>query len=90
MSLGSAPPLPHRPPPLYPHTRVPHPLQVIPQPTISGFVVSGANRLPQRVIQEALAGMQGKTLNKELVYRVKRLNDWYEDNGVWGKVSELA
>ena len=66
-------------------------IAVVPQatanPVIKGVVVTGANVLPQREIEEAFRDQAGRTLNfPAFSTAVKRLNRWYEDRGIFGQV----
>ena len=54
---------------------------------IKGVVVTGANVLPQREIEEAFRDQAGRTLNfPAFSSAVKRLNRWHEDRGIFGQV----
>lgn len=56
-----------------------------------GVVVSGANVLPQREIEEAFGDQFGKTLNfPAFSASLRRLNRWYEDRGIFGQVTPLS
>jgi outer membrane protein insertion porin family len=62
-------------------------LQATANPVIKGVVVTGANVLPQREIEEAFRDQAGRTLNfPAFSTAVKRLNRWYEDRGIFGQV----
>lgn len=64
-------------------------VQVAANPTLRGLSTVGANVLPQSVIQGAFANMYGRPLNYvQLSAAVKKLAQWYEDNGVLGQVRE--
>lgn len=53
-------------------------------------MVSGANVLPQREIEEAFRDQAGHTLNfPKFSSAIKRLNRWYEDRGIFGQVGVL-
>ncbi len=55
-------------------------------PELRGVVVSGANVLPQRVIQDAFRAQHGRTLNfSEFSAALKRLNRWCEDRELFGQ-----
>ncbi|BDA46032.1 Outer envelope protein 80, chloroplastic [Coccomyxa sp. Obi] len=65
-------------------------LQATANPVIKGVVVTGANVLPQREIEEAFRDQAGRTLNfPAFSSAVKRLNRWYEDRGIFGQVTEV-
>ena len=56
-------------------------------PTLRSFSSVGGNVLPQSVVQRAFAGMHGRPLNyNQLADAMKKLTQWYEDNGVLGSV----
>lgn len=60
--------------------------QVTANPELRGVVVSGANVLPQRVIQDAFRSQHGRTLNfSDFSAALKRLNRWYEDRELFGQ-----
>jgi outer membrane protein assembly factor BamA len=61
--------------------------QATANPLVKGVVVSGANVLPQREIEEAFRDQAGHTLNfPAFSSAIKRLNRWYEDRGIFGQV----
>lgn len=65
-------------------------IEVTPNPELRGTVVTGATRLPQKVIQDGFDGMRGKVLNlNSLRNAVSSLNAWYEKNGVLGQVVDV-
>ncbi|GAB4822487.1 hypothetical protein N2152v2_009533 [Parachlorella kessleri] len=60
-------------------------LEVAANPTLRSFSAVGGNVLPQSVVQHAFAGMHGRPLNyNQLADAMKKLTQWYEDNGVLG------
>jgi hypothetical protein len=62
------------------------PAQATANPVVRGVVVSGANVLPQREIEEAFGDQFGKTLNfPAFSASLRRLNRWYEDRGIFGQ-----
>ena len=62
-------------------------IQATANPVVRGVVVSGANVLPQREIEEAFGDQFGKTLNfPAFSASLRRLNRWYEDRGIFGQV----
>jgi outer membrane protein insertion porin family len=63
---------------------------VTPNTELRGFAASGANVLPQSVIQDALSPLSGKTLNyNDLGNAIRKLNAWYEDRGVLGQIIDV-
>lgn len=65
-------------------------IEVTPNPELRGTVVTGATRLPQKVIQDGFDGMRGQVLNlNSLRNAVSSLNAWYEKNGVLGQVVDV-
>ncbi|KAI7843074.1 hypothetical protein COHA_003245 [Chlorella ohadii] len=65
-------------------------LEVAPNPELRGFTVTGANMLPQAVIEDAFKDMFGRTLNfNSMVKAVGKLNKWYEEKGVLGQVIDV-
>lgn len=65
-------------------------LEVAPNPELRGFTVTGANMLPQAVIEEAFRDLHGRTLNfNSMVQAVGKLNRWYEEKGVLGQVIDV-
>ncbi|KAI3429606.1 hypothetical protein D9Q98_005692 [Chlorella vulgaris] len=65
-------------------------LEVAPNPELRGFTVTGANMLPQAVVEDAFRDLHGKTLNfNSMVAAVGKLNRWYEDKGVLGQVIDV-
>lgn len=62
-------------------------LQVAANPELSGVIATGANLLPQIVIQDAFKDQYGKTLNFGSMHSaIGKLNTWYEDRGIFGQV----
>lgn len=62
-------------------------VQVEPNPELRGIVASGANVLPQRVIQDAFCLQHGRTLNfPAFGDAINRINDWYKERGLLGQV----
>jgi len=65
-------------------------IEVTPNPELRGTVVTGATRLPQKVIQDSFDGMRGRVLNlNSLRGAVASLNQWYERHGVLGQVVDV-
>ena len=65
-------------------------IEVTPNPELRGAVVTGATKLPEKVIQDSFNGMRGKVLNlNSLRGAVSSLNSWYERNGVLGQVVDV-
>lgn len=65
-------------------------IETVPNPELRGVVALGASSLPQKVIQDAFRGMQGRTLNYNgLSSAVAKLNAWYEKQGVLGQVVDV-
>ncbi len=65
-------------------------IEVTPNPELRGTVVTGATRLPQKIIQDGFDGMRGQVLNlNSLRNAVSSLNAWYEKNGVLGQVVDV-
>lgn len=62
-------------------------VQVEANDELRGIVVEGANALPQVVVEEAFAKMHGRTFNFNS-YRsaLGKLNGWYMDRGIDGRV----
>jgi outer membrane protein assembly factor BamA len=61
---------------------------VVPNEELKDMVTTGANTLPNHVIESALHDMQGKTMNFVSVKRaIKKLDSWYSDHGIVGQVS---
>ena len=61
--------------------------QATANPVVRGVVVTGANVLPQREIEEAFGAQFGRTLNfPAFSASLRRLNRWYEDRGIFGQV----
>ncbi|KAL4449506.1 hypothetical protein ABPG77_007150 [Micractinium sp. CCAP 211/92] len=64
--------------------------EVAPNPELRGFIVTGANALPQAVIEDAFKDLHGRTLNfNSMVQAVGKLNQWYEKKGVLGQVIDV-
>lgn len=62
-------------------------LELSPNPEVTGFVVSGADRLPAAVVRQALAPLYGQPLNyRAAEAAAERLNDWYDAAGIVGRV----
>ena len=62
-----------------------------PHPRLRSIVVSGADSLPTRVIQDAFAGQAGRTINfGEFRAGLDRLGQWYDDRGIPAKVTVPA
>lgn len=65
-------------------------IEVTPNPELRGTVITGATKLPGKVIQDSFNGMRGKVLNlNSLRGAVASLNSWYEKNGVLGQVVDV-
>ena len=65
--------------------------QVTANPELRGVRASGANVLPQRVIEDAFRAQYGHTLNfGAFSTALKRLNGWYEDRGLFGQARPSA
>ncbi|CAG9465111.1 unnamed protein product [Pedinophyceae sp. YPF-701] len=63
---------------------------VQPNPEIKGIVVSGANALPVKVLQDAFAGQYGRTLNfTDFSRAIQVINRWYENRGLFGQVADV-
>eukprot|EP00887_Chlorella_sp_A99_P003922 scaffold11.g3922.t1 len=66
-------------------------VEVTANPELRGLVAVGGNALPQSVIQEALRDQAGATLNFNCLGRaVQRLNQWYEERGILGHVTDVT
>lgn len=62
-----------------------------PHPRLRSIVVSGADSLPAKVIQDAFAGQAGRTINfGEFRAALDRLSEWYDDRGIPAKVTVPA
>ena len=62
-----------------------------PNQEIRGIVATGANVLPQRVIEDAFRDQYGHTLNfGRFSSALKELNGWYEDRGIYGQVNGVV
>jgi len=62
-----------------------------PHPRLRSIVVSGADSLPAKVIQDAFAGQAGRTINfGEFRAGLDRLSQWYDDRGIPAKVTVPA
>ncbi|GAX81347.1 hypothetical protein CEUSTIGMA_g8778.t1 [Chlamydomonas eustigma] len=65
-------------------------IKVVPNEELKGMVMTGANILPNNVIDNALHDMQGKTMNFVSVKRaIKKLDSWYSDQGIVGQVTDF-
>lgn len=65
-------------------------IEVTPNPELRGAVVTGATKLPGKIIQDSFNGMRGKVLNlNSLRKAVASLNSWYEKHGVLGQVVDV-
>ena len=61
--------------------------QVTPNDVVQSIKATGANALPEKVIESSFSGMCGKTLNLQSFKKaVGQLDKWYQDNGVVGQV----
>ena len=59
-----------------------------PYPKLRSIVVTGADALPTKVIQDAFAGQAGKTINfGEFRSGLDALSRWYDERGIPAKVS---
>lgn len=66
-------------------------IKVTPNPELKSIVATGADALPNTVVQEAFRGMYGKTVNfKHFAKGLKHIDTWYKDNGVLGQVVDFA
>jgi len=64
-------------------------IEVKENPKLTGVVATGADMLPQSLIEEAFEDQYGKTLNFENFGRaLGQLNKWYEDKGIFGQVTD--
>ncbi|KAK3280296.1 Outer envelope protein 80, chloroplastic [Cymbomonas tetramitiformis] len=62
-------------------------LKVTANPELRRLVVTGANALPQRVVEDEFQEQYSKTLNyKSFKRALERLNSWYEERGIFGQV----
>ncbi len=62
-------------------------MQVTPNDEVRGMVATGANMLPNKVVQDAFKGMHGRTLNFVAFKRaIHKLDKWYHDKGILGQV----
>jgi outer membrane protein insertion porin family len=60
---------------------------VKPNPELRSVVATGSGSLPTSVMQEAFAGLHGKTLNFASFARaVEKVDRWYRSTGVLGQV----
>lgn len=58
---------------------------------LRGVVSSGANVLPQAVVQETFKNQHGRPLNfKDFRASVKQINEWYDDRGIFGQVTDVS
>jgi outer membrane protein insertion porin family len=63
-------------------------IEVKENPKLTGVVATGADMLPQSLIEEAFEHQYGKTLNFQGFGRaLGQLNKWYEDKGILGQVT---
>ncbi len=61
--------------------------QAEPNPVLQGVMVTGADAMPARIIQDSFDGQAGNILNFGLFGQSMRsLNSWYENQGVFGQV----
>lgn len=64
-------------------------IEVKENPKLTGVVATGADMLPQSLIEDAFQDQYGKTLNFENFGRaLGQLNKWYEDKGIFGQVTD--
>ena len=64
-------------------------IEVKENPKLTGVVATGADMLPQSLIEEAFEDQYGKTLNFENFGRaLGQLNKWYEDKGIFGQITD--
>lgn len=65
-------------------------IKVTPNTPFKGLVASGANVIPNRVLQDAFRPLIGKTMNYVHFGRaVEKLDRWYQDQGVLGQVVDF-
>lgn len=63
-------------------------LQVTANKELQGVVVTGANTLPARLVEDAFGDQYGATLNfGRFGQSLDALNKWYEDRDIVGQVS---
>ena len=66
-------------------------LALKPHPRLRSIVVTGADSLPAKVIQDAFAGQAGKTINYGRFREgLDSLSRWYDDRGIPAKVTVPA
>merc|ERR1719375_852306 len=64
-------------------------IEVKENPKLTGVVATGADMLPQSLIEDAFEDQYGKTLNFENFGRaLGQLNKWYEVKGIFGQVTD--
>ena len=62
-------------------------LKVRANPELKGVVATGANTLPQVVVEEAFRDQYGRTLNfRAFKDSLGKVNRWYEERGIFGQV----
>ena len=62
-------------------------IQVTANKPLNGVVVTGANLLPQRLIEDAFRDQYGSTLNfARFSKSLEQLNNWYNDRDIVGQV----
>jgi outer membrane protein insertion porin family len=65
--------------------------QVRANPELKGVVATGANTLPQVVVEEAFRDQYGRTLNfRAFKDSLGKVNRWYEERGIFGQVLNPA
>ena len=62
------------------------PTQVRANPELRGVVATGANTLPQAVVEDAFRDQYGRTLNfRAFKDSLGKVNRWYEERGIFGQ-----
>lgn len=65
-------------------------LQVEANKELNGVTAEGANVLPAKVIEDAFRHQYNKTLNfTDFQAGMQKVDSWYADRGIFGKVSGL-
>ena len=55
-------------------------------PELRGVVATGANTLPQAVVEDAFRDQYGRTLNfRAFKDSLGKVNRWYEERGIFGQ-----
>lgn len=58
---------------------------------LKGVVATGANTLPQAVLEEAFRDQYGRILNfRAFKASLGKVNSWYEERGIFGQARTLT